>query len=154
VSADKPCWYGEGLRFSCTQSGRCCTGPPGYVWFDDAEAAAIAKYLGMTEAHLRRHYARCVNGRWTLEERVAADGGYDCAFLGQDDGGKPACQIYAVRPMQCRTWPFWAENLASERAWLRAAKRCAGMAAGLAGAGRLYSVKEIDTERDTTACDE
>ena len=33
------------------------------------------------------------------------------------DGSPPlrrkSCSIYGVRPLQCRTWPFWPENLAS-----------------------------------------
>ena len=30
-------WYEDGLRFSCSQCGNCCTGPPGAVWFTDNE---------------------------------------------------------------------------------------------------------------------
>eukprot|EP00961_Rhodomonas_salina_P046921 629705-Rhodomonas_salina.2 len=27
--------------------------------------------------------------------------------------GKAICSLYEARPKQCRTWPFWPENLAS-----------------------------------------
>ena len=27
-----PTWYADGLRFTCTQCGNCCTGQPGFVW--------------------------------------------------------------------------------------------------------------------------
>ena len=28
-------WYADGLPFTCTQCGDCCTGDPGYVWVTD-----------------------------------------------------------------------------------------------------------------------
>ena len=40
------------------------------------------------------------------------------------------CSIYLVRPLQCRTWPFWSSNLTSAEAWNRAAKTCPGMNRG------------------------
>src|SRR5260370_17938696 len=39
-------WYKDGLRFTCTMCGDCCTGEPGYVWVDDDDLAAIADFLG------------------------------------------------------------------------------------------------------------
>ncbi len=39
-------WYQDGLRFTCTMCGKCCTGDPGYVWVTDEELAALAKFLG------------------------------------------------------------------------------------------------------------
>jgi Fe-S-cluster containining protein len=35
--------------------------------------------------------------------------------------------IYPVRPMQCRTWPFWDQNLKNGKAWKSASERCPGM---------------------------
>jgi len=34
-----------------------------------------------------------------------------------------SCQIYSVRPMQCRAWPFWSENLA-QATWEGPVKAC------------------------------
>ena len=48
-------WYADGLRFKCTQCGNCCTGGPGYVWFDDDEAQAMADQLGIEK---REFYQR------------------------------------------------------------------------------------------------
>ena len=31
--------------------------------------------------------------------------------------GRAVCSIYRARPAQCRTWPFWPENLLSKRDW-------------------------------------
>ena len=42
-------WYHEGLRFECTQCGKCCSGAPGFVWVDDGEVAAMAQVMEMEE---------------------------------------------------------------------------------------------------------
>jgi Fe-S-cluster containining protein len=51
------------------------------------------------------------------------------------------CSVYRARPEQCRTWPFWPENM-SERVWTKEVKRdCPGI-----GIGRLHSPREIERE--------
>ena len=138
-------WYAEtGLRFTCTQCGNCCTGPPGYVWFDEGEARAMADYLKVSEAEFREEYAHKVHGRWSLNERRGPDG-YDCVFLEREGDGKALCSIYPVRPQQCRTWPFWKENLESERAWEGTKQVCPG-----ADKGKFYPVEQIRILRDST----
>jgi Fe-S-cluster containining protein len=136
-------WYADGLRFACTQCGNCCTGPPGYVWFDDAEADAMARYLGLGADAFRRQYAKRDNGRWTLNEIRKGPDEYDCVFLRRDEQGRALCRVYSVRPTQCRTWPFWPANLRSRRAWGAAAKHCPGTEQGLAGGGNFYPVEQV-----------
>ncbi len=139
---DSP-WYRDGLRFECTQCGNCCTGPSGYVWFTDAEGEAIATRLGLSDAEFRRRFAKRSWGRWTLGEVKNGRGEYDCVFLRRDAAGKALCSIYEDRPKQCRTWPFWPENLENPAAWIDAAQRCPGMADGLRGGGRFYPVEQV-----------
>ena len=62
----------------------------------------------------------------------------DCPLLGTDG----RCRVYAQRPVQCRTWPWWDENLASPDRWEDAATRCPGM-----NKGELHSHLAIDCER-------
>jgi len=57
----KECWYQEGVRFSCTQCGRCCTGPEGFVWVDDHEVKAIAKYLNLSIEELHQKHTHLVD---------------------------------------------------------------------------------------------
>jgi Fe-S-cluster containining protein len=127
AQADYAEWYADGLRFECTQCGNCCTGGPGYVWFDDEEAEAMAAEVGVETREFYQRYAKRKMGRWTLEEVKVKRGQFDCVFLERDERGRGKCSIYHARPTQCRTWPFWVSNLKSPRAWAEAAKDCPGM---------------------------
>jgi len=115
-------WYRDGLRFECTQCGNCCSGDPGYVWATKEEIGLIAKFLGRTDGWLDKEHLRRVGLHYSLTERP--DG--DCIFLKREKG-RATCSIYSVRPLQCRTWPFWDGNLASKSAWEETATRCPGM---------------------------
>src|SRR5271168_1020792 len=103
IESDQP-WYKDGLNFQCTACGQCCTGQPGYVWVTDEEIAKIATYLKMPLTKFKRVYLRTRENRYALVERKSHH--YDCIFL-QDK----KCQIYPIRPRQCRTFPFWEENV-------------------------------------------
>ena len=139
-------WYGRGLRFSCTQCGNCCTGPPGTVWFTSKEGRSLARTLDLEIAEFYKRYAHKVDGRWSLRERPVSDGRYDCIFLARSSAnGKTGCSVYADRPAQCRTWPFWPENLTSRATWDAAKRRtpCPGM-----DNGSLVPVDQIRILRD------
>src|SRR5438105_3224904 len=43
-------WYQDGLRFSCTRCGHCCTGEPGFVWVCAAARAALAELRCVSRA--------------------------------------------------------------------------------------------------------
>ncbi len=123
-------WYAQGLRFTCTQCGDCCTGEPGYVWVDDAEAAALAKSRGEKLHEFLAVYTRLSRGRRTLREKANGD----CVFWERGRG----CTVYALRPKQCRTWPFWDSNLDSPESWAHAVAVCPG-----SGDGELVGAAEI-----------
>ena len=119
-------WYQEGLRFSCTQCGNCCTGAPGWVFVNEEEIEKIAAFLGRPGKGLGPEYLRRVGRRFSLTEDKKNG---DCCFL-KTVGGKRICTIYPVRPLQCRTWPFWDSNLQSPGDWAEAAEGCPGMNTG------------------------
>jgi len=130
------CWYVAGLHFECQACGGCCSGPgEGYIWVTRPEMEIIADFLKLTVGRVRREYLRRVGLRTTIIERQTTK---DCIFL-QSSAGRRECTIYAVRPSQCRSWPFWPENLAGPGAWNKAAQKCPGI-----NRGRLYSVEEIE----------
>jgi Fe-S-cluster containining protein len=115
-----PYFEQQSLQFSCTRCGRCCTGGAGYhVYMTRHEADAICTHMGLTWKWFRHHYLRRIDDAGL----VAADNAGACVFL--DTEGK--CGIYSVRPLQCRTYPFWPEVVNSEAAWRREARRCEGI---------------------------
>jgi Fe-S-cluster containining protein len=148
-------WYEEGLQFTCSQCGNCCSGAPGFVWISDEEVLKLAEFLHVSKAKVIERYCRTVSGRLSLKEnRNPGHGGYDCIFLKEipakvtADAGAVAhstrgCSIYPVRPLQCRTWPFWRENISSPKAWDLTKRKCPGM-----DTGKLYPRKKIESLRD------
>lgn len=127
-------WYHEGLRFTCTQCGNCCTGSEGYVWVDDDEIRQIAEVLGVDEGTVRVEHTRRLGKKVSLKE--FANG--DCVYFDPQTRG---CKVYNARPKQCRTWPFWNSNLANPRAWKQTVAICPG-----SGEGRLYQLDEIQAQ--------
>ncbi len=114
-------WYINGLHFKCTECGQCCTGAPGYVWVTEAEIQQMAHYLNLPLEEFFKRYIRRIGERLSLREHSKT---YDCIFL-----KNKKCQIYPVRPIQCRTFPWWPQNLKSKDDWQEAAKSCEGICA-------------------------
>lgn len=130
-------WYVGGLHFECTGCGNCCAGPEeGYIWITGEEIELLAKHLGMTVEAVRKKYIRRVGLRHSIIENPTT---HDCIFLTADKNGGRGCAIYPVRPNQCRTWPFWKENLESPDYWNFAAVKCPGI-----NRGRIYTAEEIE----------
>lgn len=113
----------EPLRFQCTGCGRCCFGGEDhYVRASVSEAERIRHHLGVSSDWFRRRYVqRLDDGDLGIRMR---DG--RCIFLGDD----LRCTLYALRPVQCRTYPFWPELVGSRRAWRAEARRCEGIDRG------------------------
>src|SRR5438132_682079 len=122
-------WYKDGLKFECTRCGNCCTGAPGFVWVSLPEIYRIAEFLGLNDRDFGKKFLRKVDQRISLIEKPNGE----CIFYDQ------GCSIYPVRPSQCRTFPFWSENLRSGGSWKKAAAQCPGM-----DQGRLFSENEIN----------
>lgn len=135
--ASRP-WYADGVRFGCTESGSCCHNHGEYdsVYFTRREERAVADHLGVTLRELRRRYVRREDGY-----RVARSEGGACIFL---EGCR--CSIYPVRPVPCRTWPFWPDTM-SKRAWTRdVVPLCRGV-----GKGPRHSRADIEAAMQAKA---
>jgi Fe-S-cluster containining protein len=142
-NAGESAWYVIGLAFECVGCGACCAGPAeGYVWATEREIAAIAEHLGINEVQMYRAHVREVGRRFSLKERPDTK---DCVFLEPAVNGKRGCQIYPVRPTQCRTWPFWSSNVDTPEAWALAGARCSGI-----NRGSVYSPQQVQERRDAT----
>ena len=138
-SQNAPRWYRDGLQFECTGCGDCCTGAPGYVWVTKDEIAELAALVGeMDVSQFERKYVRKVGIRKSLKEDSGSN--WDCVFF---DNVTRKCKVYAARPRQCRTWPFWESNLRTREDWSRTCAVCPG-----SGQGKLYQLESIDQQRN------
>jgi Fe-S-cluster containining protein len=123
-------WYQDGLRFRCTRCGHCCTGAPGFVWVSNEEIAGIAQHRGETVEVVTAIFTRLIQRKRSLRERPNGD----CVFYDRGQG----CTIYPVRPVQCRTWPFWETTVESPASWNRTCETCPG-----SGHGDLFTTEDI-----------
>lgn len=108
---DRP-WWAEGLPFSCTRCGKCCHARGGYqyVYLNERETRRLAGHLGLERRTFLARYTRLdEDGYRVLRFRAGR-----CVFL---DGR--LCRVHDARPEQCRTWPFWSENLVDPETWRR-----------------------------------
>lgn len=121
-------FFDRGLRFECQQCGNCCTGEPGFIFVDKHEIAQIAKYMSWDPSWFIHECLYPFKTGYSIKEH---DDGR-CFFY------QEGCAIYPVRPAQCRTFPFWFENLRSLKKWRRVTRECPGI-----DKGSLYSKEQI-----------
>ena len=136
TSDEKP-WYAEGLRFTCSQCGDCCTGAPGFVWVNQQEIEAIASELDIPVEEFESQYVRKIGIRKSLKEFSNGD----CYLF---DNQSRKCTVYESRPRQCKTWPFWDSNLKSPESWAETCEQCPG-----SGQGQLVQLEAIEAQRKT-----
>ncbi len=107
----------------------------------------MAEFLGLSLEEFRQRYIRTeYKFNWLLRE-VKSEWGLDCIML-EREAEPPylaSCRVHQCRPTQCRTWPFWPENLYKPEDWDEAAERCPGM-----NRGELFSYKTIRAKRDAS----
>jgi uncharacterized protein len=128
-------FFDQGLCFDCLRCGACCTGAPGTIYVGPREIAPIADLLKLPLSVFTDRYLYPFKDSFSIRE----DSLGNCLFY------KKGCAIYAVRPLQCRTFPFWFDNLRSEKRWLETGRRCPGI-----GQGRHYRKDElVKLARDT-----
>ena len=118
------------VKFECIAGcSECCKLSGGFVFLSEDEAQKIAEYLKTDEENFLKFFTRIIDDQLAL-----VDGDEDnCVFL-EDD----LCMIYDVRPLQCRTYPFWSSNMKTKERWALTKEECPGI-----GKGRSYSPQDI-----------
>lgn len=119
-----------GVRFECQGTGRCCVSRDGYgyVYLTLDDRRRLARHLGLTTSQFTRRHCTRTEGWFHLRDFDAA-----CPFL-----AGTRCTVYEGRPTQCRTWPFWPENMTAKIWNGEIATYCPGV-----GQGREWSREEI-----------
>ena len=114
-------WWQAGVRFECQGTGQCCVsrGAYGYVYVTLEDRRRLAAALGVPTRQFTREYCDKEDDQFFLANREP-----ECMFL---DGAR--CAVYDARPTQCRTWPFWPENM-KPRTWTSIAEFCPGVGKG------------------------
>lgn len=115
------------MKFECQEScgGKCCK--PGwsgshFIFLTDADIVRIEQFTGLH----RNQFSKVGEFEWTrfATEKVTARFMGQCPFL--QDG---SCDIYEARPTQCRTFPYWPENMSDEK-WKALSAECPGIGKG------------------------
>ena len=92
----------------------------------------MAAELGMSTSAFTRKYCDQEDGIWKLRNGPTED----CVFL-----KNKRCGVYAGRPVQCRTWPFWS-NVMQAKAWnVEVSSFCPGV-----GKGKVWSAEEVEEQ--------
>ena len=101
--------YINGIYFKCQGSSNCCVsrGNYGYVYLSINDLIRLSKYLNISVNNFKKNYCEYSNGCLHLKE-IYSNG--NCQFL-----NNKKCSIYSARPTQCRTWPFWNENMNTKK---------------------------------------
>jgi Fe-S-cluster containining protein len=109
------------VHFAC-QSGctRCCD-TQGFVYITETDLKRIAKHLGLTAESFEAQYVV----RYSHMLRLRKPRKSQCHFLTPD-----GCSVHVVKPVQCRTYPFWPELVEDRAAWKEEGKRCPGIGKG------------------------
>jgi Fe-S-cluster containining protein len=133
-SADstKKFFYACGLRFSCRRCSDCCRHEPGFVFLSANDVEALAQKAKMGYDNLVQTYCRWVSVSGSVQQlSLREKTNFDCIFW------KDGCTVYESRPLQCRTFPFWASSLVSPSVWKNLC--CPGI-----GTGKLCSRDYIE----------
>ncbi len=120
----------DGIRFECKAGCTDCCKIPGLVFVHKDEIPGMAGFFGVTaeefeKTRLAPYFGDIFRFSFPQEE--------PCIYL-TDEG----CSIYPVRPIQCRTFPFWPDNMKKPENWEQVMNLCPGV-----GKGRLHSMDEI-----------
>jgi|GEM_PF-249465 Fe-S-cluster containining protein len=85
-------------------NARCCSGESGIVRFSKTELLEMSNFLKISTDTFLKDYCKKDGYTYILKEIYISFNNYKCIFLTDN-----RCNIYSVRPQQCRTFPYWKE---------------------------------------------
>ena len=126
------------FRFEC-QSGcvNCCV-RPGDVFLTEEDHGRIAAHLGLSASEFSERYCVPEDDQGL---RLSNPGEAACHFLEAN-----GCRIHDIKPLQCRTFPFWLETVSTRKAWKGLSGYCPGV-----GVGQILPVEMVRAEAQRCA---
>ena len=117
------------FRFECQpECTHCCT-MAGDVFLTEDDADRIAAHLEITSAQFREQHCTYEDD----ELRLVGQSKDPCRFV-----TSTGCSIHEVKPVQCRTFPYWPEYVVNKRSWKNLGRFCPGI-----GVGPIIAVEEV-----------
>ena len=125
--------YSKGMRFQCQKSSNCCVsrGSYGFVYLSKKDILRLSIYTDLSIKDFIKLYCEKTYGFVHFKERRKNS---ECQFL-----EKKRCSIYKARPTQCRTWPFWSENMKTKTWNEEIQSFCPGI-----GKGKIIQQSQIE----------
>lgn len=111
----------QGVRFACQPGCTRCCETRGYIYLSEADVTRIAAYLNLTQEAFEAEYV--LRFKHVIRFKKPLDA--QCHFLTPQ-----GCSIHAVKPTQCRLFPFWPELVENRAAWQDAGRTCPGIGKG------------------------
>ena len=115
-------WWSKGVNFTCLPNcGRCCNEPGGIVYLSPFDVTRLSANFEMNIIDwLDRDCEKSLDGRYILKSKESDQ---ICIYLNSD----LKCDVYGVKPTQCSAFPWWGENLKTERSWRKTMDLCPGI---------------------------
>ena len=131
--------FKDGIKFECQGSGNCCVSREsyGYVYLSTNDLKRFAEYFNLSIKDFKSKYYEITDGFIHLTEKKNING--KCIFLKNN-----RCTVYKSRPTQCRTWPFWNENMEAKIWNEEIQSLCPGV-----GKGKIIKKSQIEKKLNT-----
>ena len=111
-------WKQETIYFECQSDCFKCCSKPGVVYLDFKDILQAAEYLELTVSDFKSEFLKRQDDLWLIEVEESRP----CPFLVEH-----GCAIHKAKPAQCRSYPFWRENMETRNHWLLTAAFCPGI---------------------------
>jgi Fe-S-cluster containining protein len=110
------------LRFECQPGCTKCCDTRGFVYITEQDLVRMATYVGLEPVEFERKYVY----RTKHSLRLRKPRHSQCHFL-----TATGCSLHPVKPVQCRTYPFWPEYVEFRDLWEYEGKnKCPGIGKG------------------------
>jgi hypothetical protein len=132
----------SGMYFKCQGCGECCSSSQeGYVFIYQSDVNRLQAFLNLPIAEIAQKYLSIEDYEYNIWDKdlndtdkrehlptliLNYDSTQDCIFLDRKDG-KTICNIYEVRPLQCKLYPFWNLIMLSSLHFKSSEAACMGM---------------------------